>query len=92
MSRNAVTEDGFITFTFPVEELESDFGVLAYMNTRSNSNDIVEKFHLKKVLDRWNVRSSDGRAHFLFRPPWIPAPSMASTYYELHPEARTHAK
>jgi len=64
-----VTEDGFITFTFPMDELESPFGVLAYMNTRANANEIIEKYHLKKVLDRWNVRSSDGRAHFLFRPP-----------------------
>ena len=34
----AVTEDGFITFTFPMDELESPFGVLAYMNTRANAN------------------------------------------------------
>lgn len=33
-----VSDDGLISITFPMDELESDFGVLAYMNTRANAN------------------------------------------------------
>eukprot|EP01050_Picozoa_sp_SAG11_P009210 SAG11_NODE_851_length_6875_cov_8.193034_7_plen_88_part_00 len=39
-----------------MDELESDFGVLAYMNTRANASEIVEKFVLKKCVDKWNIR------------------------------------
>ena len=28
-----VTDDGLISMSFPMQEMESDFGVLAYMNT-----------------------------------------------------------
>ena len=46
-----------------MDGLESDFGVLAYMNTRANANDIIEKFVLQKCVDKWNVRTSDVSSH-----------------------------
>ena len=35
---SVVSDDGLISITFPMDELESDFGVLAYMNTRANAS------------------------------------------------------
>jgi hypothetical protein len=36
--------------SFPMEDAESDFGVLAYMNTRANASELVEKFCLQKCV------------------------------------------
>ena len=83
-----VTDDGLISISFPMDGLESDFGVLAYMNTRANANDIIEKFVLQKCVDKWNVRTSDNKAHFFFRPPWLPAGGQGATMFELHPDTR----
>jgi len=83
-----VSDDGLISITFPMDELESDFGVLAYMNTRANASEIIEKFVLKKCVDKWNIRTSDNKSHFFFRPPWIPAEPQGKTFYELHPETK----
>ena len=83
-----VTDDGLISISFPMDGLESDFGVLAYMNTRANANDIIEKFVLHKCVDKWNVRTSDNKAHFFFRPPWLPAGGQGATMFELHPDTK----
>lgn len=50
--------------------------------------EIVEKFVLKKCVDKWNIRTSDNKSHFFFRPPWIPAEPQGKTYAELHPESK----
>lgn len=86
-----VTDDGLVSISFPMDGLESDFGVLAYMNTRANANDIIEKFVLQKCVDKWNVRTSDNKAHFFFRPPWLPASGQGGTMFELHPETKRTA-
>ena len=83
-----VTDDGLISISFPMEGMESDFGVLAYMNTRANASEIVEKFVLHKCVDKWNVRTSDEKAHFFFRPPWLPAEAQGTTMFLLHPETK----
>lgn len=71
---------------FEIASLDSQAGLLAYMNIMARSNDIITSYNLKKVVEDWG-REAEGLFYFAFRPPWITT-KMTDAYYNLHPEER----
>ena len=79
--------DEHIVVAFLLETVDSDEGLLAYMNILCRCNEMLNKHKLKKVVEQWNVRPGDGRVYFVFRPPWI-VRAPTDTYYHLYPSER----
>lgn len=53
----------------------------------TSSLDCIQEYGLKKIVEDWGRRESDGYIYFFFRPPWIKLKGM-ETYYKLHPEKK----
>lgn len=83
------TDDEHVVIRFEMATLESEPGLVSYMNVFSRTSSIVSEWRLKKVVEDWNVTPGDGHLYFTFRPPWISAPVL-DTYYSLHPEERVY--
>uniref|UniRef100_A0A7S4B770 Uncharacterized protein n=1 Tax=Chrysotila carterae TaxID=13221 RepID=A0A7S4B770_CHRCT len=83
------TDDEHIVIRFELSTLDSEPGLVAYMNIFARSNSNVNKNKLSKVVEDWNVTPSDGFLYFTLRPPWVSA-RVADTYYSLHPEERSY--
>jgi len=81
------TDDEHVVVRFELSTLDSEPGLVAYMNIFARSNATVSKYILKKVVEDWNVTPNDGHLYFTFRPPWITS-RVADTFYSLHPEQR----
>jgi len=79
------TDDEHLVVRFELSTLDSEPGLVAYMNMFARSNATVNKLMLRKVVEDWNVTPGDGHLYFTFRPPWVAA-RMTDTFYALHPE------
>ena len=81
------TDDEHVVIRFEMATLESEPGLVSYMNVFSRTSSIVSEWRLKKVVEDWNVTPGDGHLYFTFRPPWVRA-HPSDTFYTLHPEER----
>lgn len=77
-------------FRFQADTVDSEAGLLTYMNLMLRCNDQVLKHGLRKVVDGWNVRNGD-HIHFTFAPPWAERNAMGKAWYQLHPEESKYA-
>lgn len=75
---------------FEMNTVDSEPGLVAYMNILLRCNDVVQKYKLTKVVEHWNVKPGDGFMYFTLRPPWVKSKPVDS-YYALHPEERIHS-
>ena len=82
------TDDEHLVIRFELSTLDSEPGLVAYMNIFARTNEVVAKYMLKKVVEDWNVTPGDGHLYFTFRPPWVQTRPL-DTFYSLHPEQRT---
>jgi len=74
---------------FLISSVDSEEGLVAYMNVMLRCNAVVQKYKLTKVVEHWNVKPGDGHLYFTLRPPWVQSRPV-ETYYVLHPEARVY--
>eukprot|EP00966_Prymnesium_polylepis_P038011 881630-Prymnesium_polylepis.1 len=81
------TDDEHLVVRFELSTLDSEPGLVAYMNMFARSSHVVNMLMLRKVVEDWNVTPGDGHLYFTFRPPWVAA-RVADTFYALHPEQR----
>ena len=49
------TDDEHLVVRFELATLDSEPGLVAYMNIFSRTNGVVSKYLLKKVVEDWNV-------------------------------------
>ena len=70
---------------FRTETVDSEAGLLTYMNLMMRCNDMVLKHGLRKVIDAWNVRAGE-HLHFTVAPPWSERNATGKAWYALHPE------
>merc|ERR1739838_991363 len=82
------TDDEHVVIRFELSTLDSEPGLVAYMNIFARTNTTVQDYLLKKVVEDWNVTPGDGHLYFTFRPPWVSG-RLVDTFYSLHPEQRT---
>jgi hypothetical protein len=83
------TDDEHVVVRFELATLDSEPGLVAYMNVFARSQHVVSKFQLRKVVEDWNVTPGDGHLYFTFRPPWVTS-RITDTFYALHPEQRVY--
>lgn len=69
---------------FRVDAIDSEAGLLTYMNILLRCNDMVLKHGLRKVIDGWNVRVGE-YIQFTVSPPWAECNAMGKAWYKLHP-------
>lgn len=81
------TDDEHIVVRFELATLDSEPGLVAYMNMFARSAPAINGNMLRKVVEDWNVTPGDGHLYFTFRPPWVTA-RITDSYFALHPEAR----
>ena len=82
-----VNEDEQWVVRIPLHAVDSDAGLVAYMNVLARTNAIIMKYQLVKVVEHWNVRPGDGHVYFTLRPPWVKVRPVEA-HYVLHPEER----
>jgi hypothetical protein len=82
-----VNEDEHWVVRFPLDAVDSDAGLVAYMNVLVRTNAVVVKYQLVRAVEHWNVRPGDGHVYFTLRPPWLKVGALQATYV-LHPEER----
>lgn len=66
----APTIDENLAIRFKEETIESEHGLIAYMNIFIQSHRIASKYKLQKVAEDWNTKPGDGGLYFVIRPPW----------------------
>lgn len=71
----------------PLDKVDSEQGLLAYMNVFIRCNELVNSYKIHKVVDFWGTTPGDGSMYFVFRPPWV-KPDRIATYYALFPEEK----
>ena len=81
------TDDEHLVVRFELSTLDSEPGLVAYMNVFARSAHVISKYQLRKMVEDWNVTPGDGHLYFTFRPPWVTS-TVTETYYALHPELR----
>lgn len=63
--------EDYIEIRFDYETVDVPKGLHAYMNTLINTNDIMIKFRLRRVVEYWGLRSEDGRhLYYMAAPAW----------------------
>ncbi|DBA00643.1 TPA: hypothetical protein N0F65_003572 [Lagenidium giganteum] len=67
----APTEDDNISVRFSENSIESEVGLIAFMNVFCRSHRVALKYNLQKVAEDWNSKPGDGGLYFVFRPPWV---------------------
>ena len=83
------TEDDNVAVRFDLVTVESQVGLLAYMNILASQDSTVGGYGLQKVVEDWNTKPGDGYLYFMFRPPWVHA-RTTDAYFTLHPEERNY--
>jgi hypothetical protein len=81
------TEEDTIIARFKLDTIDSEKGLVAYMNVMSRDHPVICKYRLVRIVEDWDTKPGDGFLHFTFRPPWVKARTV-DTYYTLHPEQR----
>ena len=54
------TDDEHVVIRFEMATLESEPGLVSYMNVFSRTSSIVSEWRLKKVVEDWNITPGDG--------------------------------
>ena len=49
------TDDEHLVVRFELSTLDSEPGLVAYMNIFARTNEVVAKYNLKKVVEDWNA-------------------------------------
>lgn len=80
-------EEDLIVIEFELESVDSEKGLLAYMNRIISLNDEVSQYALSKVSELWNHKAGDGSIYYALKPSWV-SRDPTQTYYTLHPERR----
>lgn len=80
-------EEDLVVVEFNIESLDSEKGLLAYMNMLTQTNEVVSENGLSKVVELWNHYPNDGSVYYAFKPPWVKRRTTDS-YYTLYPERR----
>ena len=63
--------EDYIEIRFDYETVDVPKGLHAYMNTLVNTNDIMIKYRLRRIIEYWGLRSEDGRyLYYMVGPPW----------------------
>jgi hypothetical protein len=82
------TEEDTLVARFKLDSIESEKGLVAYMNILARSNAVIEKYKLRRIVEDWNTKPGDGFLHFTFQPPWVHG-RPTDTFFTLHPEQRS---
>jgi len=53
--------EDYIEIRFDYESVDVPKGLHAYMNTLINTNDIMIKYKLKRIVSYWGLKSEDGK-------------------------------
>lgn len=56
------TDDEHLVVRFELSTLDSEPGLVAYMNIFARTNEVVAKYNLKKVVEDWNASPHVERA------------------------------
>lgn len=63
--------EDYIEIRFDNDSLDSVKGLHAYMNTLINTNDIMIKYRLRRIIEFWDHKSEDGKyIYYMIGPPW----------------------
>jgi hypothetical protein len=78
-------EEDLIVIEFDLESVESEKGLLAYLNNIIATNDELAPYALAKVPELWNHKAGDGSIYYALKPSWVKR-ARTESYYALHPE------
>jgi len=63
--------EDYIEIRFDYESVDVPKGLHAYMNTLINTNDIMIKYKLKRIVSYWGLKSDDSKyLYYMIGPPW----------------------
>ena len=63
--------EDYIEIRFDYESVDVPKGLHAYMNTLVNTNDIMIKYRLRRIVEFWGLRSEDDKyLYYMMAPPW----------------------
>ncbi len=71
----------------PLAGVDSEQGLLAYMNVLIRCNELVTKYQVQKVPEFWGTAPGDGAMYFVMRPPWV-RPDRIASFYTIFPEEK----
>jgi hypothetical protein len=89
------TEDDLVVVRFELDTVDSERGLLAYMNVLSSSdNATTAKYDLKRVVEDWGRRAEAAEpggtgavVFYTWRPPWVRHEAV-QPFFTLHPARR----
>mmetsp|Transcript_33363 Transcript_33363/g.72785 ORF Transcript_33363/g.72785 Transcript_33363/m.72785 type:complete len:360 (-) Transcript_33363:224-1303(-) len=64
-------QDGHWVIRFYLDSVDSERGLIAYMNVFMRCNELVRKYQMTRVTENWNVKPGDGSIYFTLRPAWV---------------------
>mmetsp|Transcript_24206 Transcript_24206/g.52899 ORF Transcript_24206/g.52899 Transcript_24206/m.52899 type:complete len:391 (+) Transcript_24206:390-1562(+) len=70
-----------------LSSIDSEAGLMAYMNVFIRCNELINKYQLTKVVEFWGTTPDDGFVYFVMRPPWVRA-DRVQAFFALFPEER----
>ena len=63
--------EDYIEIRFDYESVDVPKGLHAYMNTLINTNDIMIKYKLRRIVSYWGLKSDDSKyLYYMIGPPW----------------------
>lgn len=79
-------EQDLIVMEFDLETVDSEKGLLTYINNIITNNAELAGYALSKVPELW-AHSKDGSIYYALKPSWVSRETTLA-YYTLHPERR----
>ena len=67
----SLTDDDNIAIRFETISVDSERGLVAYMNVFARTHVLMSKYSLTKLTEDWNAKPGDGGLYFVLRPPWV---------------------
>mmetsp|Transcript_42962 Transcript_42962/g.71635 ORF Transcript_42962/g.71635 Transcript_42962/m.71635 type:complete len:353 (-) Transcript_42962:185-1243(-) len=64
-------QDSHWVFRFHLDSVDSEKGLIAYMNVFLRCNEQVRTYQMTRVTEQWNVKPGDGSIYFTLRPAWV---------------------
>mmetsp|Transcript_22626 Transcript_22626/g.31544 ORF Transcript_22626/g.31544 Transcript_22626/m.31544 type:complete len:328 (+) Transcript_22626:165-1148(+) len=64
-------QDAHWVIRFNLNSVDSEQGLVTYMNVFLRCNKLVTKYDVTRVTEQWNVKPGDGSIYFTLRPPWV---------------------
>ncbi|KAG1667737.1 hypothetical protein FOA52_016176 [Chlamydomonas sp. UWO 241] len=71
----------------PLESVDSEAGLAAYMNVFMRCDAKVNDYRLTKVSEFWGTSPGDGGVYFVMRPPWVHHEKVQA-FFTAHPEEK----